>query len=109
MSTKNGKQQASVSTRLLPAREGGTLTWLEEIVVRMARGVSEEEEFVLEFRGGAYADTRARLALMEADALEALGVLSDEDPGLREEGGVEVDGALKARILARLSGREEED
>lgn len=107
MSTKNGKQQASVSTRLLPAREGGTLTWLEEVVVRMGRGVSEKEDFVLEFRGAAHADTRARLALMEADALEALGVVSEGEP--LDDAGVEVDGALKARILARLSGRREEE
>lgn len=71
-------------------------------MVRMTRGVSESEDFVLEFRGQEKPDVQARLALIEGEALIALGLLevSSEADGPS----VEVDRDLKARILDKLSG-----
>ncbi|TVQ99716.1 MAG: hypothetical protein EA398_12080 [Deltaproteobacteria bacterium] len=73
----------------------------------MTRGVSETGDFALEFRGDVHADARARLALMEGDALVALGLASMEAEPESGEDGIEVDGELKARILACLSGQKD--
>lgn len=75
------------------------LTRDEELVVRMSRGLGEGSQFGLEHRGNAFAETRARLALMEAGLLADLHGTGP----LAEQLGVVVDAGVKAKILARLS------
>ncbi|MFT4703658.1 MAG: hypothetical protein ACI81R_001350 [Bradymonadia bacterium] len=87
-----------VETRV--ARRAGTTTELsreEELVVRMSRGLSEGPDFALTFRGQDHEETSARLALMEADLLDAMGHSGPLDTAAA------VDGALKSRIMERLA------
>lgn len=112
MSTKNDRKQASVTARVLAPKRRTALTWQEEVVVRMTRGVSESEDFVLEFRGQERPDVQARLALIEGEALLALGLLevsSEADAPVVDEPSIEVDRDLKARILRKLSGSNSDD
>jgi hypothetical protein len=78
---------------------GRELTHEEEMVVRMRQGLSEGHEHVLPRRGQTHAETRAKLALIEATLLEDI---YGRGP-LAEAAGVDVDQDLKARILAKLS------
>lgn len=66
----------------------GCLTEEEERYVRIRFGISEPPSAPLPRRGLAFAETRARLALMEAE------MLGDRLPPVRDP--------LKARIIKRL-------
>jgi len=86
-------------TYTVPSSPGRELTPEEEMVVRMRQGLSEGHDHMLPQRGQTNAETRAKLALIEATLLEDL---YGRGP-LAEAAGVDVDQDLKARILAKLS------
>ncbi len=95
--TPNSTQLRTLTTTRPGARE---LTHEEEMVVRMRHGLSEGPDARLPGRA-LTAETRARLALMEASLLAEM---HDTGPlAASEEAQVQVDGDLKARILDKLS------
>ena len=68
----------------------------EELVLRMRHGIAEPRTAVLEYRGQHIPEIAAKLAMMEASALDALRgghTPAPEDP--RES-------AMKAKIIERL-------
>lgn len=70
-------------------------------MVRMRRGLSEEGDFALEFRGGRFADTRLKLALLEGDALSWL---REEEARRQEEASAlpPVERDAEEKVLAAL-------
>lgn len=95
--TPHSTQLRTLTTTRPGARE---LTHEEEMVVRMRHGLSEGPDAPLPGRV-LTAETRARLALMEASLLAEMhetGPLANTP-----EPQVQVDGDLKARILDKLS------
>lgn len=70
------------------------LTREEELVLRMRHGVAEAREAALEFRGQHIPEIAAKLAMMEAAALDEL---RDREPAEDPR-----ESATKARIIDRL-------
>lgn len=98
---RNTPNSAPVRTLTTVSPGERELTREEELVVRMRQGLSEAPSAALPRRGTAVAETRARLALMEAALLADMheaGPLADS-PAPQ----VVVDSDVKARILDKLS------
>ena len=124
-------RKTNVQTRTAPRteRRQRELTWNEEMVVRMRQGLSEGDDHVLEMRGTAFEQARARLFAIEADALvaimgpealvDAVGLDAAEDMIAYAEDtmgpleppvtldSVQVDHDLKSRILDSLGAFED--
>ena len=92
------KTKTSVATRTLTRRETTVLTREEELVVRMRKGLSEEGDFALEFRGAGNEEVSARLGLIEATLLAEMF-----DAGPLAAPRTTVDTEMKDRILDQLS------
>ena len=89
-------------------REHEGLTWQEEMVVRMTRGLSEAGEHELEYRGRLHREPRARLAQLEAELLASMhgaGPLAEVD----EAPAVEIQEEARDRIMERLRGLRKTD
>ncbi len=97
-----GKQKKSTVTTLTREKSREELTHQEEMVVRMTRGISETDGHPLEFQGSDIDETRAKLALMEAQLLAQMhqsGPLAEQSTG--------VDLQVKSAILNHLGSLEE--
>ena len=72
--SKNSKARmgAALHTTLSERKPAERLTPLEERVIRMLHGLSEDSDAPLVFAEGASIDTNHRLALMEANNLDYL-------------------------------------
>jgi hypothetical protein len=92
------KTKTNVTTRTLTHRETTVLTREEELVVRMRKGLSEEGDFLLEFRGAGNEEVTARLGLIEANLLADMF-----DAGPLAAPRATVDTAMKDRIIDQLS------
>ncbi len=102
MATRRTTPNAAPVRTLTNVHEGDReLTREEELVVRMRQGLGESPVSSLPRRGADFAETRARLALMEAALLAEMhdaGPLADS-PAPQ----VVVDSDVKSRILDKLS------
>ena len=105
MATKISKG-ITTETRTSTFTRPGTreLTWEEEMVVRMRKGLSESDDAALEFRGQTHPETQARLAMIEAHLLSEMHGVG---PWAEAEEEADVDQDVKGRILDTLSGFED--
>lgn len=106
MANKNKSARVTHHTVTTSPAETSTreqeLTWEEEMTVRMAHGLSEDNDHALEFRGQLHGELRGRLAAMEAELLE---VMFQRGPNAMQESVAEpaVDEDGRAQIVEQLA------
>ena len=93
--TTTVQTQISVK-KALELAPAGTLSPEQERVLRMRTGASLDLGSSLDLQGQAHPETRAKLAMMEALAMEALACPKASKPAVKAEN------ATKALIIARL-------
>ena len=69
MSTRKAETRTRTTQAVEPAASSvpSTLSWQEEMVVRMSKGLGEDGDLALEFRAGSFPETRMKLALIESE------------------------------------------